>query len=134
MEVVLRDASGLLAHTVTNTQFDVIHDRLVGAMNGDKSFNDAEAVAMLEQAGQPIDFLMSIVLNEALYADAPIVSFLGCWLGTDVERGAEAYCAVRELLSFREHNVFDMQWDEMQQRTFLYLVAYAAGARPAERL
>lgn len=134
MEVVLRDASGLLARIVTKEQFDVIHNRLVDAMNGDKSFNDAEAVAMLEQAGQPIDFLMSILLNEALYAEAPIVGFLGAWLGTDVARGNEVYCAVREYLDFREHNVFDMQLDEVEQRTFMYLVAYVEGARPAERL
>lgn len=134
MEVVLRDSTGLLARIVTKEQFDVIHDRLIAAMNRDKSFSDAEAVAMLEQAGLPLDFLPSILLNEALYAEAPIVGFLGAWLGADVARGSEVYCAVREYLDFREHNVFDMQLDEVEQRTFMYLVAYAEGARPAERI
>jgi hypothetical protein len=68
--------------------------------------------------------------DQALYGDAPLVPFLGCWLGTDVDDG-EAFMMARPYLLEAEHHKFDLNREpgwEIVQRTFMLLVALSEGA------
>jgi hypothetical protein len=129
MEICIRNSTGDRARCITQSQFKVLYGALMDMMNGGKKLKDDAARAQLEAAGDPMDFLPSVLMEVALYEDAPHYPFLGGWLGSDVERSQEVYNLARIELSDAEHSEFDMKTSVETQRTFMYLVAYAHGAR-----
>lgn len=129
MEICIRNATGERARTITPTQFKVLEETILNMMNGGKRLKDTDALARLEAAGCPMDFLPCILMEVALYEDAPHVPFLGAWCGPDVEAYEAVYTMARLELSKEEHSLFDMIASVETQRTFMYLVAYACGAR-----
>ena len=129
MEICIRNATGERARAITQSQYEVLEGSIMSMMNGGKKIKDSEALAHLEAAGDPIDFLPSVLMEAALFDEAPHVPFLGAWLGSDVERSQEVYDLARAELAKDEFALFDMAASESLQRTFMYLVAYAYGAR-----
>lgn len=129
MEICIRNATGERARTITKSQFKVLERPILVMMNGGKRLKDSEALAQLEAAGDPMDFLPSVLMEVALYEDAPYMPFLGGWIGSDVERSQEVYNLARIEMSDAEHAEFDMKTSVETQRTFMFLVAYTHGAR-----
>lgn len=129
MEICIRNATGERARAITQSQFKVLEGAIIDMMNGGKRLKDIDALARLEAAGDALDFLPCVLMEVALYEDAPYVPFLGAWCGSDVEDHLAVTMLARNELSKEEFALFDMATSVETQRTFLYLVAYAHGAR-----
>jgi len=61
MQVMIKHADGTIAKALTKPQFNLIHDRLVAAMNNGKALKDADVVKWCAEAGLPIDFTVDTV-------------------------------------------------------------------------
>lgn len=129
MEVIVKDPSGIWAQRLRKKQFAVVRAHIIECMNAGKRIKDSDVLDMLAQAGKPVEFMSSILMDVALYDERPTQPFLGIWFRMEFGGSQLLYNAVRDVLDNKDYANFDMSSDEETQRTFLFLVAYSLGAR-----